>query len=118
MSLRTALRIRVVTAPYFYATKLEAFKGRGAGDYVASHDLEDLITVVDGRAQLLEELQAVHAEVRSYIARATAAMLDSPQFLDALPGFLLPDTASQARVAGILEKLKEIARLPQTGNEQ
>jgi predicted nucleotidyltransferase len=109
--LEDGLRIRVVTAPYFYATKLEAFKGRGAGEYVASHDLEDLITVVDGRPQLLEELQATLADVRAYIARETTALLDSPQFLDALPGFLLPDAASQARVAGIMEKLKQIAAL-------
>jgi hypothetical protein len=37
------VRIRVVTASYFCGTKLEAFRGRGKGDYIASHDLEDLI---------------------------------------------------------------------------
>lgn len=42
-------------APYFCATKLEAFGGRGKNDYLASHDLEDLITVVDGRPELLED---------------------------------------------------------------
>ncbi len=109
--LEGGLRIRVVTAPYFYATKLEAFKGRGAGDPVASHDLEDLITVVDGRPQLLEEVQGAHADVRAYIARATTALLDSRQFLDALPGFLLPDAASQARVARIMKTLNQIAAL-------
>lgn len=49
--LEADLQIRVVTAPYFCATKIEAFRGRGKGDYLASHDLEDLITVVDGRAE-------------------------------------------------------------------
>jgi predicted nucleotidyltransferase len=39
----SGLRIRVVTAPYFCATKLEAFAGRGQGDYLASRDLEDLV---------------------------------------------------------------------------
>jgi predicted nucleotidyltransferase len=39
VSLESALEIRVVTAPYFLATKLEAFKGRGGGDYFASRDL-------------------------------------------------------------------------------
>lgn len=37
--LEADLHIRVVTAPYFCATKIEAFKGRGKGDYLASHDL-------------------------------------------------------------------------------
>src|ERR1700676_107371 len=31
------LDIRVVTAPYFLATKIEAFKGRGCRDFWASH---------------------------------------------------------------------------------
>ncbi|NVB37148.1 hypothetical protein G6O69_04850 [Pseudenhygromyxa sp. WMMC2535] len=41
--------IRVVTAPYFLATKLEAFAGRGAGDYIGSKDMEDFVAVVHGR---------------------------------------------------------------------
>ena len=64
------IRIRVVTAPYFCATKLEAFRGRGKGDYLASHDLEDLITVVDARPELLDELRSEPEDVRSYIASA------------------------------------------------
>src|SRR5208283_2177257 len=41
--------IRVITAPYFLATKMEAFHGRGQNDFRMSHDLEDIVTVVDGR---------------------------------------------------------------------
>src|SRR5258708_1365535 len=37
--LSSNLEIRVVTAPLFIATKLEAFKGRGKGDFFGSHDL-------------------------------------------------------------------------------
>lgn len=53
--------IRVISAPYFCATKLEAFDGRGAGAYQASHDLEDIITVIDGRAEIIDEIS--HAPV-------------------------------------------------------
>ena len=41
--LSTDLEIRAVTAPIFIATKLEAFKGRGKGDFFGSHDLEDFV---------------------------------------------------------------------------
>jgi hypothetical protein len=41
--------LRVVTTPYFIGTKLEAFRGRGRGDFYASSDLEDIVTVLDGR---------------------------------------------------------------------
>lgn len=105
------IRIRVVTAPYFCATKLEAFKGRGKGDYLASHDLEDLITVVDGRPELLEELRLVSEDVRSYIASAMGQILKARQFIDALPGYLLPDSASQARISQLLAKLTQMSEL-------
>src|SRR5439155_22920310 len=46
IALRDDLSIRLVTAPYFIATKYEAFIGRGRGDYLASHDFEDLMAVI------------------------------------------------------------------------
>jgi predicted nucleotidyltransferase len=104
------IRIRVVTAPYFCATKLEAFRGRGKGDYLASHDLEDLITVVDGRPELLDELRLASQDVRSYIAGAIGQMLKARQFIDALSGYLLPDSANQSRVSQLLAKLNQISK--------
>ena len=105
------LRVRLVTAPYFCATKLEAFRGRGKGDYLASHDLEDLITVADGRSDLLDELRSAPDDVRSYIAGAIGQMLKAPQFIDALPGYLLPDSASQARINQLLGRMTKMSKL-------
>ena len=50
---------RMVSAPYFLATKLEAFDGRGHGDYLLSHDMEDLIAVLDGRFFLRSDLNKI-----------------------------------------------------------
>ena len=61
--LEPVLRIRAVTGPYFCATKLEAFAGRGKGDYQSSHDLEDLIAVIDGRSELLKEIDSAQQDV-------------------------------------------------------
>jgi hypothetical protein len=109
--LETDLHIRVVTPPYFCATKIEAFRGRGNGDYLSSHDLEDLITVVDGRSELVKELQAAPGDVRSYVAEAIGQMLRTDEFTDALPGYLLGDAASQSRINIVLERLTEISKL-------
>lgn len=105
------LRVRVVTAVYFCATKLEAFDGRGKDDYQSSHDLEDLMAVVDGRAELAEEIHSGPEDVRAYIAAEIRKLFAAPEFLDALPGYLLPDQASQARVSILLERLKKIAAI-------
>lgn len=109
--LEPELCVRVVTGVFFLATKLEAFGGRGKNDYISSHDLEDLIAVVDGRAELVEEIQAGPEDVRIYIASEIKKLLAIGSFVDALPGYLLPDAASQARIPTVLERLKQIAGL-------
>lgn len=52
-----AATLSIVEPAAFLATKLEAFNDRGDGDYLASHDLEDVITVVDGRRHIVEDVQ-------------------------------------------------------------
>ena len=105
------LHIKVVTPTYFCATKIEAFKGRGKGDYLSSRDLEDLITVVDGRPELANELRSAPDDVRLFIAREITQMLNTASFIDALPGYLLPDSASQSRMSIVLERLTEISKV-------
>ena len=103
------LQIRVVTAPYFLATKMAAFKGRGRGDYLAIHDLEDLIFVIDGRSTIVEEVQTEILLLRKYLGTEITRLLETPRFIDALPGYLLPDAASQARIGIVLGRLETLA---------
>ena len=107
----SGLTLRAITAPYFLGTKIEAFRGRGRRDYFASHDLEDLTTVVDGRVSLLDEIAASSGELREYVGEAIRALLAEPRFHDALPGYLLPDDANQARIPQLMNRLKALARL-------
>jgi hypothetical protein len=105
-------RIRVVSAPFFLATKLEAFAGRGAGDFRASHDIEDLIALIDGRPELLDEARAAAPELQVYFAEELGELLDEPKFLDALPGHLRGDSVSQDRDRVVLARMKAIAGRP------
>ncbi|MBZ5534061.1 MAG: hypothetical protein LAO20_21740 [Acidobacteriia bacterium] len=107
--IEAGLSIRVVSAVLFCATKLEAFAGRGKSDFLASPDLEDLVAVIDGRPELIQDIQLAERSVRSYIASGIRKLLATPAFLDALPGYLLPDAASQARVTTMMGRLKQIA---------
>ncbi len=102
---------KIISAPYFCATKLEAFANRGKGDYY-HHDLEDIIAVVDGRHELLAELAAASADVRHYVASEVAALLASPAFMEALPGHLPGDSASQARLPIVGSRLEALTAPP------
>lgn len=111
VDLEPHLRIRVISAPVFLATKLEAFRGRGKGEYLGSHDLEDAISVVDGRGDLVEEIRRGSRHLRRFLAGGFAGLLQDPRFLDALPGHLPPDPSGQARLGNLLERLEEIAKV-------
>ena len=97
--------IRLVTPPLFLATKFVAFADRGKADYLFSHDLGDLIAVIDGRDELISECLQCAAELRCFFRENTRALLVTRAFHDALPGYLPGDVASQARLPDLLAKL-------------
>lgn len=83
-------QIEIRLAPYFIAPKLEAFRGRGKGDYRMSHDLKDIVTVVDGRAELLGAVRTSPKNLEQYLSTEFQTLLSNRVFLEALPGHLLP----------------------------
>jgi hypothetical protein len=71
--------------------------------------LEDLIYVVDGRPALVTEVQAGAVDLRAYLRDEIHGLLRTPGFLDALPGYLLPDAISQSRIGIVLRRLENLA---------
>jgi predicted nucleotidyltransferase len=111
VQLEKEIVIKLVTPPYFLATKIEAFKGRGKGDYMASHDMEDIITVLDGRREIVDEIKSSSGELKTFLSRTFRIFLADENFLDAIPGQLLPDHANQSRLPRLLKILEEIANM-------
>jgi hypothetical protein len=109
---RTAIRerlndrveIRRIAAPAFIATKLEAFVSRGRGDFLSSHDLEDVLTVVDGRPSVVDELLTASHELRQFVRETVGALISEPRFEDYLPGLL----ADSGRTNIVLDRLKSL----------
>lgn len=61
------ITINVISPIYYVATKIEAFEGRGNKDLLMSHDIEDVVTIFDGRAQIVDEINTSEDNVRKYI---------------------------------------------------
>jgi hypothetical protein len=103
--------IRLISAPVFMATKLEAFADRCHGNFLASHDLEDITAIVDGCPELGDEAAVASLGIRKHLSTRVRGLLGSHAFHNAPPGHLPGDSASQARVPLIPERLQRLSRL-------
>jgi predicted nucleotidyltransferase len=101
------LKLRHLSAPHFLATKFEAFKDRDQNDVYLSHDLEDIMTVLEGRSFVVQEMTTAHAAVRKHVGQSAAALLDMPTFHNALPGLLSEPEREQT----VKARLMQIAQL-------
>lgn len=111
IALPSGASIRLITAPAFIATKFEAFKDRGKGDVLGSHDLEDIINVVDGRPAVFDEAIQTPPSLRTYIGERFADLLSTPHFFDYLPGMIAQDESSKSRLAILKMRLQKLAGL-------
>jgi hypothetical protein len=102
--------VPVISASTFIATKLVAFSERGKRDFY-HRDMEDMISIVDGRASLNNELAASSSELRAYVRAELRRYLANPGFVDQLSGHLPGDPASQGRLSLLLERLRAIANM-------
>lgn len=107
-ALPSGCRIRLFSAPYFLASKLEAYAGRGAHNPLGSQDLEDILNLINGREELLTEVQAAAPELRTYLSQTLEGLLGNNDF-----GYLVQDTArgDHEREQIIWQRLQHIVRV-------
>lgn len=110
VALPSGRKIRLISPALLLATKIEAFYGRGAQDFGASHDIEDIVTLVDGRPELASEVATQTAAVRNYLREEIDDLLGS-QFVDAIPWHLGPQQDDQERVGAVIQRMRTIAGL-------
>ena len=100
--------IRLVTPACFLATKLAAFGDRGRRNPMASHDLEDVIAVIDGRREIVADLAAARPELRAYVADRLSQFLARSDAAVLVAAQLMPDSDSQDRLPFVLERIRSL----------
>lgn len=96
----SGLEIAILPAPVFLLTKWEAFKGRGQGRFSESHDIEDLLAVMDGCRDLGAEAEAADIQIRRGLQAMAQELLGSDDFVF----YALQSLGDRAdRVRGLLE---------------
>lgn len=103
------ITINLVSPVYFIATKLEAYKGRGKGDALTSRDIEDILLLVDGREELISEVQSAGAKVQTYIAIELTSLLQNNNFEYAVAS---QGKSSSEREQMIFDRLELLAKTP------
>jgi hypothetical protein len=95
----------LVKPEYFIGTKLEAYKGRGNGDALASHDIEDLLNIFDGRAAIVSELNAAPEALKKYIQTELNALLEDENFEYAIQSTANNDSSREALIYERIEQV-------------
>jgi hypothetical protein len=101
------ITIKILSLPYFLATKFAAFSDRGRKDPRTSHDFEDIVYLLNYTSYLKPAVLKADKEVQSYLKQAFLEILDSPILQEAVIGNLFYEN-QMARFNKILNLLKEI----------
>jgi hypothetical protein len=78
-TLDSGATINLISAPCFLATKLDAFNDpdrEGHGDLFTSRDFGDVVSVIDGRPEVVAEVEDSRSELRAYLRESFARILD------------------------------------------
>lgn len=102
--------VRIVSAPYFVALKLEAFEQRGRKDFLTSTDFEDVICLFNGRDGIVEEILACE-RLRGVLSLKFKEYLTVPELEDAVDGFLQTETEPEVRKTRIFNAFRAIANI-------
>lgn len=97
--------VKILSAPYFIATKLEAFKDRGKNYGRTSKDFEDIVYVLENRQGIWEEMNNAGEDVKDYLRSEFLNLLNNPDVFEWIDGHV--ERGSPPATYFILEKLKK-----------
>ncbi len=103
-------KIRVFDLPYLIATKIEAFKGRGRGNFNSSHDIEDIITLIDGRKTIVQDLKSNNKPVLTYLRSELQLFIENEDFVNSLEAHISAREVLQGRKKIIIQRIMEFLR--------
>ncbi len=110
VTMPSGARVRVIDPIVFIATKLEAFSHRGNEDPIGSRDIEDVISVVDGRPELTESFGNATASVQEFIREILASLIATVGFRNAVLGYLPHSPTAQQRYTTIMQRFQTITQ--------
>jgi hypothetical protein len=100
-ALDSGAEIRAALPALLVATKLSAWRGRGNGDLLRSLDVHDILTLVNGRPELIAEIGSASPDLRSFVQAEVDTLSKNSYFgyaIDSAVAGYGPVAAERARV--------------------
>ena len=98
--------IKILSAPCYLATKFEAFKNRG-NDYRTSHDIEDIIYVLDNRIDIVSEITEGEPSILLFIREQLQIIINKGILKEVLVSHIHPLMLDE-RIVIVEEKIEQI----------
>lgn len=99
-------RIKILSGPYFIATKMEAFKGRGGGDGRMSQDFEDIVFVLENRSTIWDEMKNTKVQLKEYLLEEFSKLGNNPDIFEWIDAHV--ERGSPPASYLILEEIKKL----------
>lgn len=98
--------IKILSAPCYLATKFEAFNDRGS-DYRTSHDIEDIVYVLDNRIGIVEEVANDDTRIADFIKEQLQIITNKGIMQEVLMAHIHPLMLDE-RLSIVEEKITQI----------
>jgi predicted nucleotidyltransferase len=98
--------IYILSAPCYLATKFEAFNNRGK-DYRSSHDMEDIINILDNRINIVEEIAKDDTRIEHFIKEQLQNIINNGSMQEVLMAHIHPLIIVE-RLPIVEEKISQI----------
>jgi len=83
-------------------------------DSLESHDFEDIITMINGRLEIVNEIKNAPTDLTRYLAHRFSEMLEDKNFISALPGHFNYGVV-ETRLPIVTSRPEDIAQLMSPG---
>lgn len=105
--------IKILPAPLYLASKIEAYRNRGAADKRLSSDFEDIVYVLENRPEVIDEITASEYEVKQYLAQFMTSLLQEPDLNEGVRAVLgySPLPGRVEHVMSIVKTIGEICKI-------
>jgi len=105
--LPSGCKISIFSLSYLIASKIEAYKAKGKGDFLLSKDYEDIIFLISYSPQINKIIESGR-ELLEYLSSEFKSHLENSYFFETIAGHFKPDNNQKRNVQNVVNFMNKI----------